>query len=39
MKRFTARDLPYVEAARGALFHGFEAFMGNQPISANPTIP
>ena len=39
MKRFTARELPYVEAAREALLAGFEAFMIRQPISANPHDP
>ena len=39
MRRFTARDLPYVEAAREALLDGFEAFMIREPISANPHDP
>ena len=34
-KRFTARDLPYMEAAREGLIRGFEAFMTGQPMSAN----
>lgn len=38
-KRFTARDLPYMEAAREALLDGFQSFMTGQPISANSHDP
>ncbi len=35
VRRFSARDLPYLEAAREGLMAGFEAFMTGLPISAN----
>ncbi len=38
-KQFTARDLPYMEAAKEALLAGFEAFMTGQPMSANSHDP
>ncbi len=38
-RRFSARDLPYMEAAREALMGGFEAFMTGQPLSANAHDP
>ena len=39
MRRFTARDLPYLEAARHALIDGFEAFVTGEPMSANSHNP
>jgi len=39
VKRFTARDLPYMEAARHALVDGFEAFVTGEPMSANSHDP
>ena len=35
MKRYSARQLPHLQAAKHALTEGFEAFLNGQPISAN----
>jgi len=39
VKRFTARDLAYMAAARHALSAGFEAFVTGEPMSANSHDP
>ena len=35
MKRYNARQLLQIEAAKQALVEGFEAFLGGQPVAAN----